>query len=116
MTTEQLQGYLQDPLVLLAVMLAASAGSACKQIFDGRRNGAAVTCAQYFAHWPETLTVLGGNVLAFLLLVEVDQLNLAAAIGIGYGLNSVADLVRPGGRSAAMQPRPSGAEDESPPA
>lgn len=113
MTTEQLQQYLENPLVLLAVMLAASAGSACKQIFDGRRNGAAVTCAQYLAHWPETLAMLGGNVLAFLLLVEVDQLNLAAAVGIGYGMNSVADLVRPGGRSATLLPRPAD-EGESP--
>jgi hypothetical protein len=114
MTTEQLRAYLDDPLVLLLVMLAASAGSAWKQIYDGRRNGVAVSCAEYLAHWPETLTMIGGNLLAFLLLVEVDQLNLAAAAGVGYGMNSVADLIRPGGRSAAMSTRPAPEETPTP--
>lgn len=110
MTVEQLKALLAGPLPLLGVMLFASALNMLKQMVDARRNGSTLTCAQYLMHWPETVTTLAGNVLIFGVLVMADQLNFASAIATGYGMNSLADMVRPGGRSAALQaPKPDGA-------
>lgn len=104
MTTEDLKALLDNPLVLLAAMYVATALSAVKQIVAARRDGIEVpTCVQYFGkYWPETLTAVLGNGLAFATLIATDTLNLASALGIGYATNSLADLLRSGGRSATM--------------
>jgi hypothetical protein len=104
MTTEELKALLGSPLVLLAAMYIATALSAVKQIVSARRDGIAVpTCVEYFGtYWPETLTAVLGNGLAFATLIATDTLNLASALGIGYATNSLADLLRSGGRSATI--------------
>jgi hypothetical protein len=102
MTNTELKALLEGPLPLLGVMLFASALNMLKQIVDARRNGSTLSCAEYLSHWPETLTTLAGNVLVFGVLVMSDQLNFASAIATGYGMNSLADMVRSGGRSAAL--------------
>lgn len=102
MTGDQLKHFLEGPIPLLGVMLFASSLNMLKQIVDARRNGSTMSCSEYLGHWPETLTTLAGNVLVFGVLVMSDQLNFASAIATGYGLNSLADMVRPGGRSAAL--------------
>lgn len=99
MTFEDLKALMGTPLFLFAVMLGASVVSGLQQVTTARRDGKTVTCLEYLKHWPETLAVLGGNVLAFIVAVAADQLNLAAAIGIGFGLNTLMDSLRAGGRS-----------------
>lgn len=107
-TTDDLKHILENPLVLLAAMYIATALSAVKQIVAARRDGIEVpTCVQYFSkYWPETLTAVLGNALAFATLIATDTLNLASALGIGYATNSLADLLRSGGRSATMAGKP----------
>lgn len=108
MTTETLKHLLEHPLILLAAMYIATALSAVKQIVSARRDGIVVpTCVEYFGkYWPETLTAILGNGLAFATLIATDTLNLASALGIGYATNSLADLLRSGGRSATMSGKP----------
>ncbi len=103
LTAEQLKDLLQTPRYLFFLMLLASFGNMLKQKGDANRNGNTVTLAQYLGHWPETFAVLIANVIAFVALIMTDQLNFASALGVGYGVNSLADLMRPGGRSASLQ-------------
>lgn len=105
MTADQLRELLQTPASLFLVMLLASIVSMLKQLTDANRNGAKVTFAEYLSHWPETVGTILANVIAFGVLVVVDQLNFASALGVGYGANSVVDLLRNGGRSASLTPR-----------
>lgn len=102
MTADYIKALLAQPVWLLLVMILASFLNMLKQVVDGRRNGSTLTCIQYLGHWPETVTTIGGNVFVFFVLLLSDQLNFAAAVATGYGMNSLADLVRPGGRSAAL--------------
>ncbi len=105
MTEADLKELLHNPLVLLAAMYLATIVSALKQISSARMDGIRPpTCVQYFVkYWYETLAVLLGNLLSFAVLVETDTLNFASAIGIGYAVNSMADMLRRGGgRSAAI--------------
>lgn len=104
MTPEKLQELLSTPLWLFAVMILASLANGLKQVGDAARNGTSDVgpIAYLFRFWPETIGMVIGNVLAFAVLAATGQLNLAAAIGIGYGVNSAVDLMRPGGRSAAL--------------
>ncbi|HYE70611.1 MAG TPA: hypothetical protein VD932_03710 [Aquabacterium sp.] len=94
MTPDELKTLLSTPLALFVVMLLGSLGSALKQV-----KGTDTSLGSYFAHWPETLSALIANVLAFGMLVVTDSLNFASALGIGYVANSAADLIRAGGRS-----------------
>jgi hypothetical protein len=99
---EFLKTLLQTPLALFVVMLLGSLASALKQITDGRKNGTEMTCAEYLKHWPETLSTLIVNALAFVSLLVMDQLNFFAALGIGYISNSASDLLTQGGRSKGI--------------
>lgn len=102
MTADQLKHFLQGPVPLFGVMLFASFLNMLKQLADARGNGGTTTCREYLVHWPETITTLGGNVVMFGVLLLADQLNFAAAAAVGYGMNSLSDLIRPGGRSATL--------------
>lgn len=108
MTAEELKVLLQTPLALFVVMILGSLANAMKQVSDGKRNGGDVSFGAYLSHWPETISTLIVNVLGFLTLAVTDQLNFASAIGIGYAANSAADLLRTGGRSAAINSKQSG--------
>lgn len=102
MDTVTLKEILSSPLGLLALMLAASLLGGIKQIVIAKQSGVKVTLGEYFQYWPETIAVLIGNVLAFVVLILTDQLNFASALGIGYGVNSAADLLRVGGRTESL--------------
>lgn len=104
MTIEGFQDFLANPLVLLAAMYAAMASSMLKQIVAARRDGLKVPGVTDYlvTYWPETAFAIFGNAIAFATLVETGTLNLASAVGIGYATNSVADLIRAGGRSSAI--------------
>lgn len=105
MTDADIKEFLHNPLVLLAAMYLAMIVSALKQIASARMDGIKPpTCVKYFTkYWAETLGAILGNVLSFAVLIETDTLNLASAIGIGYAVNSMADLLKSkNGRSAAV--------------
>lgn len=104
MTAEQLRVLIQTPGCLFLVMMLASFCNMLKQVADAHRNGTVITLAEYLAHWPETLGTIVANVIAFGVLIVTDQLNFASALGVGYGANSVVDLMRSGGRSASLLP------------
>jgi hypothetical protein len=90
---------LSTPVGMLMLMLAASLLGGIKHIIVAKQAGAQVSLSKYLQFWPETSAVLIGNIIAFVVLILTDQLNFASALGIGYGVNSAADLLRPGGRS-----------------
>lgn len=112
MSTEQALNLLATPVALFTIMLLASFGNGLKQLQDAKSDGSQVVSIWgYLAHWPETITTIITNSLAFIMLLGTNQLDtsapmglkLAAVIGIGYGLNSLSDLLRPGsGRSASL--------------
>jgi len=102
MSPEELKALLSTPTALFVLMLVGSFASMLKQVSDAKKNESDVTLGSYLAHWPETITTIISNIFAFIGLLMVDQLNFASAVGIGYMANSGADLVRMGGRSAAV--------------
>lgn len=101
-TADQLKVILQLPVSLFALMNLASFASALQQVIDSQKNGGTATIGSYLAKWPETIAVISGNLVAFAVLILTDQLNFASALGIGYGVNTAADLMRKGGRSATL--------------
>lgn len=64
-----------------------------------------MTFIEYWGHLPETLVTLISNLFAFAILLMSDQLNFASAVSVGYGVNSLADLL-PKGRSLALKQSP----------
>lgn len=100
MTAESLKILLSTPLSLFLLMLFGSFLSMLKQMRDARANGSLVTAGQYLLT-SETIITLGTNIIAFIALIMTDTLNFTGALGIGYVINSLADL-RPEGRSAMM--------------
>jgi hypothetical protein len=97
--------FLASPFALLILMLLASLGNGIKQLLVVRQTGKPMSIGQYLSHWPDTVGTLIGNMLAFAVLISMDQLNVAAALGIGYGVNSVVDLL-PGKRSLELKSTP----------
>lgn len=96
-----LKAALDTPLILFGVMLVASAINGLKQMRTARQAGGGMSFVEYWSHLPDTMATLLGNVLAFGGLILFDQLNFAAALGIGYGVNSITDML-PGARSVAL--------------
>lgn len=103
MNAEALRITLQSPPALFVVMLLASLSNGMKQMRGAAHAGTPVTLLEYLQHWPETGAMLIGNMIAFVGLIIYDQLNFASALGIGYGVNSMVDLVRPAGRSQSLR-------------
>lgn len=114
MTADALRAYLSSPAGLFVLMLLASVANGSKQLVVIRQTSNAMTCLQYWAHIPETLTTLIGNIIAFAALVMWDQLNFASALAVGYGVNSLADLI-PKGRSYALKQTPDNPTKIDPP-
>lgn len=106
MTAESLKAYLSSPAALFVMMLVASGANGLKQVLVVQQTGKKMTFADYWGHIPETLSTIISNAIAFALLLMADQLNFASAIGIGYGLNSLSDLLTRGGRSYALKSIP----------
>lgn len=102
MSAEELKILLQTPLLLLLMMFAASVTNGLKQISTAKRSGVDVDSREYFlSHWPDTLGMILANLIAFAILILTDQLNFASALGIGYGANSIIDIL-PGTRSDSL--------------
>lgn len=100
-TRDGLKAALDTPLVLLGVMLLASLINGVKQLRTAKQAGGDMKLGEYLSYLPDTTATVLGNVLAFAGLILIDQLNFASALGIGYGVNSITDLL-PGKRSAAV--------------
>lgn len=105
MTVDALKEFLSTPAALFILMLLASLSNGMKQLLVIRQTGTPMTLSQYLGYIPETFGMLLANVIAFTVLVMGDQLNFASAIGIGYGTNSLVDLL-PGKRSMALKSTP----------
>lgn len=100
--TSALQQHLMNPWVLFGFMIFGSILSMVKQWGQAKMDGSSATMATYLSHLQELLTTLGGNAIAFFLLVDSGNLNFIAAVSIGYVLNSAADLNPLGGRSITL--------------
>lgn len=100
MTAEDLKILLSTPLALFVLMLFGSLISMMKQYRDAKSNGATISFGSYVMT-VETLIMFGANIIAFVALIMTDTLNFTGALGIGYAMNSLADL-SPNGRSAAV--------------
>jgi hypothetical protein len=108
MSAEELKQLLSTPMALFTLMLLASLGSAWKQMLVARRSGNGASVQSYFIdNWPETLAMIGHNIIAFTMLIFTDTLNPAAAIGLGYIANDAADAYTEKGRSFSMGPNDS---------
>lgn len=105
MTPDALKTLLGSPPALFILMLLASMSSGLKQLLVIRQTGKPMSFLSYLSYWPETLGMVIANVIAFAVLILTDQLNFASALGIGYGANSVIDLL-PGKRSLALKSTP----------
>lgn len=101
---DDLKAVLQQPWPLLGVMYAGALASALKTVSTARRSGADVTPLGYLSYWPETLSAVGAVFAAWLGLLFTDQLNFAAAAAWGAASNTFADIIRSGGRTAALSP------------
>lgn len=100
-TRDGLKAALDTPIVLLGVMLLASMTNGLKQVGTAKKAGGDMSFVEYWSHAPDTIATILGNLLAFGALILFDQLNFASALGIGYGVNSVTDLL-PGKRSGEL--------------
>lgn len=96
---------LSSPTALFVLMLLASLSNGVKQLLVIRQTGKPMTFLDYLAYWPETLGMILANVIGFVVLILTDQLNFASALGVGYGTNSLIDLL-PGKRSVALKATP----------
>jgi hypothetical protein len=97
--------FLSSPFALLILMMLASFSNGVKQLLVLRQTGTPMSFAKYLSYWPETIAMMIANLLAFAVLISIDQLNIAAAIGVGYGTNSLVDLL-PGKRSLVLKSTP----------
>lgn len=106
MDAETIKDLIGQPAMLCVLMYAASLVSALQEVRRKRNNGLDINLGEYLKFWPETIGVIVSNAIAFVLLIASDQLNLAAALGIGYGLNFAVDAA-PGARTS-----PTGLSDQ----
>lgn len=97
--------FLSSPFALLLLMMLASLSSGVQQLLVLRQTGTPMSFAKYVSYWPETVGMMIANMIAFAVLVLTDQLNFASAISVGYGTNSLVDLL-PGKRSLVLKSTP----------
>lgn len=100
---EELKAALSNPYVLLGLMYAGALASALKTVATAKREGSAVTYAQYFASWETVAAAFIAVPIAWGSLIFADQLNFAAAAAYGAIANTSLDVVKSGGRTAALQ-------------
>ncbi len=105
-TAEEMKTLLANPWVLFGFMIFGTILSMLKQWKQANMDGSTVTMGTYLSHVQELLIAVGGNVIAFFLLVDSGNLNFVSAVSIGYVLNSVADLNPAGTRSTALTKPP----------
>ena len=107
MTVEELKVWLENPLICFALMVLGTFTSIFKQIRDAyNTHGTEIGYFEYLIKfWPETITMLMTNTVAFIALITTGTLNAPAAWGVGYAANSISDLIRrtTHSRSATLQ-------------
>lgn len=101
-TTEGIKQLLTNPWVLFVFMIFGTILSMLKQWKQGQMDGSTTTLATYLSHIQELVIAIGGNGIAFFLLIDSGNLNFVSAVSIGYVLNSVADLNPAGSRSTSL--------------
>ncbi|MDP9089186.1 MAG: hypothetical protein M3O26_10665 [Pseudomonadota bacterium] len=97
--------FLSSPAALFILMMLASLSNGMKQLMVLRQTGTPMSFGAYLKYWPETTAMIIANMIAFAALVMWDQLNFASALGVGYGTNSLVDLL-PGKRSIVLKSTP----------
>lgn len=100
-TAEDWKVILQAPAALFVLMCLASVTQALGAIVVAKRQGSSMTFGSYVTYWPETVSTLLLNMIGFAVLIMTDQLNFASALGIGFGVSNVVDLIMPKGTSRA---------------
>lgn len=98
-TAEEWKAWLGTVPALFGVMLAGSVAHGLIQQRDATKNGTPMTFLEYWSYSREILIALVLNGAAFAVLLLADQLNFAAAFGIGMGMNAFADAFTKNGRS-----------------
>jgi len=98
-TAEEWKIWLGTVPALFGVMLLGSISHGLLQQKDASNNGTPMSFAEYWSYGREVLRTFITNVLAFAALLYFDQLNFAAAYGIGMGVNAVTDAWTKKGRS-----------------
>lgn len=114
MTIANLQHLFGSHIGLFFLMMAASLSNGLKQLGVIHQSGTPMTFGKYLSYLPETFTMIVANVIAYVVLVLTDQLNFASALGIGYGTNSLVDLL-PGKRSMDLKSTPDDPAKVAPP-
>lgn len=102
---DALKLFLNSPAALFILMTLASMSNGLKQLLVLRQTGTPMSFGQYLSYWPETVAMVIANLIAFAVLILTDQLNFASALGVGYGTNSLVDLL-PGKRSLVLKSTP----------
>jgi hypothetical protein len=105
MTDVTLKALLSSPLALFALMMVASLSNGLKQLVVIRQTGTPMSWGKYLSYIPETFGMILANVIGYVVLVLTDQLNFASALAVGYGTNSLVDLL-PGKRAAVLKSTP----------
>lgn len=100
-----LKVFFSSPFALFMLMMLASLSNGLKQLMVLRQTGTPMSFTSYLGYLPETIAMFLANGIAFVVLILTDQLNFASALGIGYGTNSLVDLL-PGRRSAVLKNTP----------
>ena len=95
MTVEEMKVWLENPLVCFGLMVLGTFTSIFKQIRDAyNTHGTEIGYFEYLIKfWPETVTMLMTNTVAFIALITTGTLNAPAAWGVGYAANSISDLI-----------------------
>lgn len=104
-TDSALKVFLSSPAALFVLMTLASLTNGLKQLAVLRQTGTPMSFGRYLSYWPETAGMMVANLIAFAVLVLTDQLNFASALAVGYGTNSLVDLL-PGKRSLVLKSTP----------
>ncbi len=105
-TDAALKLFLSSPAALFALMLLASMSNGLKQLLTVRQTGKPMSFGQYLSYWPETSAMVIANIIAFVALIMTDQLNFASALGVGFGTNSLVDLLPGTKRSLVLKSTP----------
>lgn len=100
-TAEEWKAILEAPLSLFVLMVLASLTQGLTALGAAKRQGSTMTFAEYFTYWPEAAATIVLNIISFAVLILTDQLNFASALGIGFGVSNVVDVLMPAKNSRA---------------
>lgn len=101
-TADDWKAWLETVPALFGIMLAGSIAHGLIQQRDATNNGTPMSFTEYWSYGREIVIALILNAAAFAVLLLSNQLNFAAAFGIGMGVNAFADSFTKNGRSQAL--------------